>query len=135
MDITYTDSANSIQADQLRGGFFVGWPNPPSPEAHLRALRGSFAVELALDGDQVVGYITAISDGVSAAFIPHLEVLPAYKGKGIGTELVKRIVDRLSHLYVIDLICDEDVVPFYDRLGFRRYGGMVKRNYAHQNWE
>src|SRR3954466_4412704 len=108
--ISYTTSLDSISADHLRGGFFVGWPHPPSPETHLRVLQGSAYLVLARDGDAhdehalVVGYVTAISDGVLAAYIPHLEVLPAYKGRGIGTELVRRMFDQLQHIYMIDLI-------------------------------
>ena len=130
--ITYTDSVQSITAEQLAGGFFVGWPNPPSPETHLRILQGSFKVWLALDGDQVVGFITAISDGVLAAFIPNLEVLPDYKGQGIGTELTKRMLNSLDYLYSIDLMCDADVVPFYEQLQLRPAGGMIVRNYQNQ---
>ncbi|MFN8374716.1 MAG: GNAT family N-acetyltransferase [Anaerolineae bacterium] len=132
--ITYTDSLEHITPDQLQG-FFVGWPNPPSPETHLRLLQGSYRVVLALDDESgnVVGFINAISDGVLAAFIPLLEVLPAYKGRGIGSELTRRLLDGLRHLYSIDLICDEDVQPFYERLGMQRYSGMVYRNYDRQS--
>jgi ribosomal protein S18 acetylase RimI-like enzyme len=130
--ITYTDSLDGVTPDHLRG-FFVGWPNPPSTEAHLRILRGSSHVWLAKEGERVVGFITAVSDGVSAAYIPHLEVLPAYQGQGIGGELVRRMLDSLRSLYMIDLICDTDVQPFYERLGMRRFTGMVLRNYDRQN--
>lgn len=134
MTIRYTDSLDGITADQLRDGFFEGWPNPPQPDAHLRILQGSYAVILAIDepSNHVVGFITAISDGVSSAYIPHLEVLRAYRGEGIGSELVTRLLARLSHLYMVDLICDDDVKPFYARLGLRPVGGMVIRNYARQ---
>jgi len=73
--ITYTDSLDHITPDKLQG-FFVGWPNPPNPETHLRILQGSAHFILAIDDqtNQVIGFITAISDGVSAAYIPHLEV-------------------------------------------------------------
>lgn len=131
--ITYTTSLTDLTADYLRGGFFAGWPNPPTPETHLKLLHGSDHVILARDGDQVIGYITAISDGVLAAYIPHLEVLPAYRGQGIGSELVRRMLDNLRHLYMIDLMCDTDVQPFYERLGMRRYSGMIYRNYERQS--
>lgn len=133
MAVTYTDSLDNLSADHLRGGFFVGWPNPPSPETHLRVLQGSDHVVLAKDGEQVIGYITAVTDGVLAAYIPHLEVLPAYKGQGIGSELVRRMLDKLRDLYMIDLICDTDVQPFYARLGMRPYTGMIYRNYDRQS--
>lgn len=116
--ITYTSTAGAITADQLRG-FFVGWPVAPSPERHLALLRGSHAVELALDDDAVVGFVTAISDGVLSAFIPLLEVLPEYQHQGIGTELVRRLLGQLDELYMVDLCCDADLEPFYSALGFQ----------------
>jgi ribosomal protein S18 acetylase RimI-like enzyme len=135
MAIYYTDSLDGITTDHLRDGFFEGWPNPPQPAAHLRILQGSYAVVLAVDEPtkHVIGFITAISDGVSAAYIPHLEVLRAYRDEGIGSELVRRMVKRLAHFYMIDLVCDDNVKPFYARLGFRSVGGMVMRNYERQD--
>lgn len=133
--ITYTHSLDGVNADHLRGGFFDGWGSPPTPETHLKLLQGSAYLVLAKADDQVVGYITAISDGVLAAYIPHLEVLPAYKNQGIGSELVRRMFDQLRDIYMIDLICDADVQPFYERLGMTRYTGMIKRNYDRQSGE
>lgn len=130
--ITYTNSLEQITVDQLQGGFFVGWPNPPSPATHLKLLNESYQVWLAMDGDEVVGFMTAISDGVLTAFIPLLEVLPAYQGHGIGSELSKRMLESLSHLYSVDLMCDPEVVPFYERQGMRPAGGMIIRNYQNQ---
>ena len=131
--IRYTDVLDNITQDKL-AGFFVGWPNPLAPATHLRILQGSYRVWLAVDDDSgnIVGFISAISDGVLAAFIPNLEVLPAYQGQGIGTELVKRMFDSLQHLYSIDLVCDEDVRPFYERLNMRSATGMVLRYYENQ---
>lgn len=133
--ISYRTSLDGITPEMLTG-FFVGWPNPPSPETHLRLLTGSHAVVLAVDDDtsQVVGFINAISDGVLAAFIPLLEVVPEYQGSGIGSELVKRMLELLSDFYSIDLLCDDDVVPFYTRLGLQQASaGMFTRNYEHQS--
>lgn len=137
MTITYTESLDGVTPAMLDGGFWAGWPDPPSPETHLRILRGSYAVELARDEatSRVVGFVTAISDGVHAAYIPYLEVLEEYKGGGIGSELVRRILTRLEFCYMIDLLCDEDVQPFYERLGMRRATGMLVRNYDCQSGE
>lgn len=76
--IRYTDDMSALTADRLRG-FFVGWPTAPSPEQHLAVLRGSYRAVVAIDEatDEIVGFITMISDGVLTAFIPWLEVLPS----------------------------------------------------------
>jgi ribosomal protein S18 acetylase RimI-like enzyme len=126
--IEYADEPAGVEPGQLEG-FFVGWPKPPSPERHLEILRGSSHVVLARDGERVVGFVTAISDGVISAYIPLLEVLPEYQGRGIGAELVRRLLARLGDLYMVDLCCDEDVVAFYERLGLQRWdAGMGIRN-------
>jgi len=133
MTVTWLTSTADISANDLHG-FFVGWPNPPDPSTHLRVLEGSDEVVLAVDNSgKVVGYITAITDGVLAAYIPHLEVLPEWQGRGIGSELVRRMLERLRDLYMIDLMCDPDLQPYYERLGFRRSQGMVIRNYDRQS--
>jgi ribosomal protein S18 acetylase RimI-like enzyme len=126
--IDYTDSLDRIKPEHLTG-FFVGWPHPPSPEIHLRLLAGSDDFLLAIDSEtgHVVGYITALTDGVLSSFIPFLEVLPDYQGQGIGRELMERMLERLSLLPNVDLLCDPDVVPFYERFGMRGASGMVLR--------
>ncbi len=131
MVITYSDTLDNIRANNLQG-FFVGWPNPPSPITHLHILQGSDAVVLAQDGAQVVGFITAISDGVLCAYIPLLEVLHPYQGQGIGQQLTQRMLAKLDNLYMIDLLCDANLQPFYARLGMQAASGMLRRNYAHQ---
>jgi ribosomal protein S18 acetylase RimI-like enzyme len=98
----------------------VGWPQRPSPERHLALLRGSSHVVLAREGRRVVGFVTAISDGVLSAYIPFLEVLPDFQGRGIGKELTSRLLADLGRLYMIDVSCDEELVPFYEQFGLMR---------------
>lgn len=132
--ITYQSDTQGVTPDQLRG-FFVGWPNPPSLETHLKLLDKSDMIELAVDdktGD-IVGFVTAISDLILAAYIPLLEVLPEHKGKGIGSELVKRILKRLDRLYMVVLSCDTDVQSFYSRLGMTEAVGMRILNFDRQS--
>jgi ribosomal protein S18 acetylase RimI-like enzyme len=117
--IEYVTSAEGVEPADLEG-FFVGWPRRPSSQQHLELLRGSSHVVLARDGRRVVGFVTGISDGVLSAYIPLLEVLPEYQHRGIGRELTRRLLAQLEGLYMIDLSCDEDVVPFYERLGLER---------------
>ena len=127
--IVYTDVLEGITADQLRGGFFAGWSRKLTPETHLRTLQGADIVYLAIDSDtsSVVGYITLLTDWVLSAFVPNIEVLAAYQGRGIGTALMKRMLARVAALPNVDLMCDPDVQPFYARFGMKPCGGMVLR--------
>jgi GNAT superfamily N-acetyltransferase len=96
-------------------------------------LAGSDHVVLAIDGGRVVGFVTAVSDGVLCACIPLLEVLPEHQGGGVGTELTRRMLENLSDIYMVDLICDPETQPFYERLGMRRFSGMAVRNFERQS--
>lgn len=129
----YTNSLEGITSNMLNG-FFVDWPNHPNPETHLKLLQQSSKVVLALDenANKVVGFITAISDGVLSAYIPLLEVLPEYKNKGIGKALVEHMLKELENIYMIDLSCDQDLVPFYERFGMFKTNAMIFRNYKMQ---
>ena len=72
MKITYTDNIAAITPKQLEG-FLAHWDFVPPENALLRILRGSSHVLIAQDSSsqEVMGYITALSDGVSSAHITH----------------------------------------------------------------
>ena len=126
---TYETTLEGLGERDL-AGFFVGWPTPPSPAKHLRLLHGSDLAVLARDAEsgRVVGFVTAVGDCVLSASIPFLEVLPEYRGRGIGSELVRRMLLLLEGTYMIDLCCDEELVGFYERFGLGRWVGMGIRN-------
>jgi ribosomal protein S18 acetylase RimI-like enzyme len=132
--IEYRNSVDVLSQEQLHG-FFVGWPNPPLPGTLLAILRNALHSTIAVDTDtgNVVGFIYAVGDGILSAYIPLLEVLPEYQHRGIGGELVQRLLEQLADYYMVDLCCDRELTAFYDRFGMTAVTGMVKRNYSRQS--
>jgi ribosomal protein S18 acetylase RimI-like enzyme len=132
--IRYSDRIEGVTPNDL-SGFFVGWPSPPDPETHLEILRRSAHMVLAIDDSSgaVVGFITAISDGVLSAYIPLLEVLPDNRGQGIGRELLRRMLEKLESCYMVDLLCDPEVSGFYESLGMKSAHAMAVRRYDRQS--
>lgn len=128
---TYTDDLNQLEIGQ---GFFDGWPNPPSKEKHRKILEKSYKALVAIDEDsnKIIGFINAVSDGVLSAYIPLLEVLPEYQNQGIGSELVKKMLEELKDFYMVDLCCDESLQEFYKKFGMMKSQGMICRNYKYQ---
>ena len=129
MRIDYRTSAAGIRWEQL-DGFFVGWAVRPSAATLLSHLERSYrcAVAVDLSGDRVVGFATAVSDGLLAAYVPLLEVLPGWHERGIGTELMRTLLSQLEHLYMVDLSCEEELAPFYERVGLTPGRAMIRRN-------
>ncbi|MCF7792888.1 MAG: GNAT family N-acetyltransferase [Candidatus Cloacimonetes bacterium] len=132
--IKYTSEINNLKPEMLTG-FFVGWPNSPSPKKHYEILQYSYKFLAAVEDGKVLGFINAISDGVQAAYIPLLEVLPEYQGKGIGRKLVELMLEELKEFYMIDLVCDEKMTGFYNKFGLQKFTAMGVRNMEKQNGE
>jgi hypothetical protein len=43
------------------------------------------------------------------------------------------MLERLKDLYMVDLLCDEELQSFYAKLGMKRAQGMFLRNYERQD--
>lgn len=127
--ITYQTGLENLEPSSLGEGFFEGWSNPMSQDKHFQVLKNSSHIVLAMDGEKVIGFINALSDGVHAAFISLIEVLPAYRGYGIGSQLMHRMLEELKPYSCIDLMCDPPLQDFYEHFSMLRSHGMVIRKY------
>ena len=109
-------------------GFCVGWAQPLEPETLFDALKGSYRYVIARDDHgNVIGFANAISDGVFAAYIPLVEVLPENQGAGVGTAIMRELLNQLKDLRIVDLMCDPPVQAFYKTLGMIPMVGMRAR--------
>ena len=105
--VAYSCSADAVNAEQLQG--FIYRLSDGSVRAHVAAFPArEFTRRYRSRRAQGPprSLVTAINDGVSAAYLPHLEVLPDWHGMSIGSELMRRMLVQLAHLYVTELVCD-----------------------------
>ena len=85
----------------------------------IAAMLGATSNRIAARSDgKLVGFARAISDGVFRALIEDVVVDEHFRGQGLGVELVRRLVDRLSDVEQIQLGCRRELIPFYEKLGF-----------------
>jgi GNAT superfamily N-acetyltransferase len=98
------------------------WSSAEKPELLRKALLASHSVVTAWDGSRLVGLGNAISDGHLVVYYPHLLVLPEYQGRGIGTELMRRLKARYDGFHQHMLIADGRALDFYRKCGFERAG-------------
>ena len=82
----------------------------------------------AFDEQQLIGMGRVISDGVITAIICGVCVLPSYQSKGIGKEILNRIINHCEQNRVIpQLMCVESLESYYKELGFKKFSiGMTK---------
>jgi GNAT superfamily N-acetyltransferase len=98
------------------------WSSAEKPELLQKALRASHSVLTAWEGGKLVGLGNAISDGYLVVYYPHLLVLPEYQGRGIGRELMRRLMIVYQGFHQHVLIADGRAVDFYRKCGFERAG-------------
>ena len=125
--IAYSSSIAHLDRSDL-SGFLAHWDFAPPAGTLYEMLRRSGDVILARDAESstLCGYITALSDGVACAYISALEVLPEYRRRGIGTALLKQMVDRLD-VFGVYLSCASAMAPFYEAAGFTAGTSMRRR--------
>lgn len=100
----------------------VGWSNYSRNPAMLRqAYAHSLRVYAAYDGDALVGVIRVVGDGFSVVFVQDLLVQPDHQRKGVGTALLRKVLEEYEDVYQLHLLTDntEKSVAFYRSLGFR----------------
>ena len=112
----YNDTVSAKALSDLRES--VGW-NRMEDEYNNPLMTSYYHIAVYEDG-KLVGYIDSVSNGVTDAYIQDLMVHPDYQGKGLGTELMNQMITYLkeNHIYIISVVFEESLKPFYDRFGF-----------------
>jgi GNAT superfamily N-acetyltransferase len=96
------------------------WTDDRERDGIERMLAGSDLVLSAISGGALVGFVRAITDGVYRAALFDLIVDPDWRGRGLGVELMERAHAHpvLAGCRRIELICVEEMVPFYEKRGY-----------------
>jgi aralkylamine N-acetyltransferase len=104
------------------------WHEDPASRAIIpQMIRGSFCFLVARDPQgRIVGMGRVISDGVSDAYIQDVVVLEAYRGRGVGREIVRRLTERCIEARIgwIGLVAEPGTRAFYETLGFHALTGF-----------
>ena len=99
-----------------------GWTEEEDLDELRTGLKKSYVIA-AYDGDEMVGFIRAISDYVTTAFIQDLMVLPQYSNSHIGEKLVQHVLryfDSMKHVGVIVPHYSDKTDKFFRYLGFKK---------------
>lgn len=90
-----------------------------SPEKHRQAFESSFFTVFLYDGEGLIGFGRAISDGAYQAAVYDVAILEKYQGLGFGKRIIQEILSRVSNCHVI-LYASPGKEGFYEKHGFRR---------------
>ena len=89
------------------------------PLATVQHLVDDAARVVALyDGERLIGFCRVASDGFTYAWLFDVYVLPAYRGRGLGIELVREAVENGPHAQLRWILHTKDMHALYRRFGF-----------------
>jgi ribosomal protein S18 acetylase RimI-like enzyme len=108
----------------------LGWNSLKLSSDDLKQMcNQSWYAIYAFKDQKLVGMGRIISDGVITGIICGLCVLPSYQSKGIGKEMLNRMIDHCEENRVIpQLLCTESLEPYYESFGFRKFTVGMTRN-------
>jgi GNAT superfamily N-acetyltransferase len=103
-----------------------GWPTPQDrPTEAVAAWRKSWPALVATHGEDVVGFLRALTDGAVTTYVCEVLVVPAWRDRGIGRALIEAC-HHLCPSTRLDLLSGGTADGFYEANGFRRFQGFRK---------
>jgi GNAT superfamily N-acetyltransferase len=83
-----------------------------------RLIREASRVVGLYDGDRQIGFCRAFTDGLVIAYLADVYVVPEYRGRGLGEELVREMVENGPYAEIKWVLHTEDMHPLYRKFGF-----------------
>ncbi len=79
--------------------------------------------------NELLGFARVISDSVYKAFVFDVIVDKEYRSKGLGRFIMDTIIEHpvLKNVSHIELYCPEDMVSFYEPMGFKTRKSLLLR--------
>lgn len=125
MEIKEYGSYNAAEIRQLYTE--VGWTAYTENMSVLeQGYKNSLLVLAAYENDELLGIIRVVGDGFTIIFVQDILVFPSEQRKGVGTALLKAVLDRYPDVRQIELTTDNTpkTVAFYKSLGFTEFSEM-----------
>ena len=109
-----------IRPEQLMKLFKqTGWANTRNPLDVQQMLDRCHFTLGVWDEDQLIGFARVITDDRYRALIDDVVVDSAYRGQGIASEMLDKMLKRMQHIETIMLDCAPELESFYGRFGFK----------------
>ncbi len=87
-----------------------------------KALEQSWYCISMYNNNKLIGFGRIISDGIHHAFIVDLIIHPNFRGQGLGSKVLEKLINKCksSNIRDIQLFSTKDKFEFYEKFGFKK---------------
>jgi GNAT superfamily N-acetyltransferase len=94
------------------------WAKGRARETVEHLVRVSQRVVGIYRAERLVGFCRAVTDGVTAVYLADVYVLAEFRGRGLGVELVREMIENGPHANLKWFLHTEDAHGLYEKFGF-----------------
>jgi GNAT superfamily N-acetyltransferase len=119
-DIELDDDPSRVDVDAIHD-FLANeayWALGRPRETVARLVREASRIVGLYAGERQVGFARAFTDGVAAVYLADVYVLPEFRGRGLGLELVREMIEGSPWVDRKWLLHTADAHELYRKLGF-----------------
>jgi ribosomal protein S18 acetylase RimI-like enzyme len=120
MTLEWIFSQEHVDWDELSALYIAAGMGNKAPADVQTAFTNSMFKCFIYDSGKMIGVGRALADGFDASYICDIAVHPEYQGRGIGKQIVLKLVEFSKNHRKIILYAAPGKEPFYLKLGFKR---------------
>ena len=131
-DFLITSDQNRVDIDALHAMLSqTYWAKDRSRDAVAKSVENSLCFSI-FKGDEQIGFVRAITDGITYAVILDMIIREDFRGQGLGKWLVQCIGEHPEVVPLRQVLWTVDADDFYRQSGFEE---MSKLKFMARSWK
>jgi len=131
-DFLITSDQNRVDIDALHAMLSqTYWAKDRSRDAVAKSVENSLCFSI-FKGDEQIGFVRAITDGITYAVILDMMIREDFRGQGLGKWLVQCIGEHPEVVPLRQVLWTVDADEFYRQSGFEE---MSKLKFMARSWK
>lgn len=120
MSLVWSHTIEGIDWNELSALYDAAPLGNKNPTSLKTAFTNSMFKCFVYEGGKIVGVGRALADGVDCSYICDVALLPSHQGRGIGKQIVAKLMELSRGHKKIILYSVPGKESFYKKLGFKR---------------
>ena len=119
-NLKWINNLKTIDWNELSNLYKIAPLGDKAPELLEKVFINSMFKYFVYENNKLIGVGRALADGADCSYICDVAIHPDYQGRGLGKEIIERLIDDSKEHKKIILYAVPDKEPFYAKFGFSK---------------